>query len=315
MIKRTFIFFCVCILFPLLGYAQDDVIEPSAKKSVLVDYFTGCENFDSKLADIFRSHVMSSFQNKVILIDIVAEKKAQDLELLRRESGVVGIGDDNNMERMKAISTLGAEYVLSGRVADVVIQLKDTTVKIKKKDSDGKIIYDHVKIFGVSVPTPVMKDSTYSYYECCIPYELNMTNVSDGTMLATTSATVTGKGDTEKDAYKDAYTAIGNYIAGEFADECFPVVGTILEISSEKKGKAKEVYVNVGSKNGVTTSTLFKVYKRREVAGRVAFTRIGWLDVIAVEGPDLSRCKVDKDGADLILQAVRNAETIKIESY
>ena len=56
----------------------------------------------------------------------------------------------------------------------------------------------------------------------------------------------------------------------DFVDEYFKMEGTILKVNSEKKGKAEEVYINLGSMNGVKEAQKFTVYAIREVAGREA---------------------------------------------
>ena len=99
----------------------------------------------------------------------------------------------------------------------------------------------------------------------------------------------------------------------DFVDEYFKMEGTILEVNSEKKGKAEEVYINLGSMNGVKEAQKFTVYAIREVAGREAKKEIGRLTVKAVEGDDISLCKAQKGGEE-IMKAIRDEQPIKIVS-
>ena len=141
------------------------------------------------------------------------------------------------------------------------------------------------------------------YYDGSVSYTLKVINPKNGTLIGTKtfqhSGLTGGTGGNKEEA-------IANTIKRA-------VYSMRLEVNSEKKGKAEEVYINLGSMNGVKAAQKFTVYAIREVAGREAKKEIGRLTVKAVEGDDISLCKVQKGGEE-IMKAIRDEQPIKIVS-
>ena len=155
--------------------------------------------------------------------------------------------------------------------------------------------------------------------EMCIrdrSYTLKVINPKNGTLIGTKtfqhSGLTGGTGGNKEEAIANTIKS-AVYSMRDFVDEYFKMEGTILEVNSEKKGKAEEVYINLGSMNGVKEAQKFTVYAIREVAGREAKKEIGRLTVKAVEGDDISLCKVQKGGEE-IMKAIRDEQPIKIVS-
>lgn len=68
---------------------------------------------------------------------------------------------------------------------------------------------------------------------------------------------------------------------------------------SNKKDKQKEVYIDLGSNEGAFEGLHMGVYIVKTVAGREAKSQIGKLKIEAVEGDDISRCKVQSGGKEI----------------
>ena len=149
-----------------------------------------------------------------------------------------------------------------------------------------------------------------------VSYTLKVINPKNGTLIGTKtfqhSGLTGGTGGNKEEAIANTIKS-AVYSMRDFVDEYFKMEGTILEVNSEKKGKAEEVYINLGSMNGVKEAQKFTVYAIREVAGREAKKEIGRLTVKAVEGDDISLCKVQKGGEE-IMKAIRDEQPIKIVS-
>ena len=78
-----------------------------------------------------------------------------------------------------------------------------------------------------------------------------------------------------------------------------PLSANIIEGARDKKDKQKEVYIDLGSNEGAYPGMQMGVYTIRNVAGREARSEIGKLKIVAVEGEDISRCKVQKGGKEI----------------
>lgn len=284
MVKQL-LFLLVSLFTFSLGFAQDEV-EPADKPTVFVDYFTFPSNMKKEEAAIVRNNVLASAiaSGRVITIDAESDN-VQANEKLRRTQNDMSVGEDNSMERLSAIGILGAEYVLSGQITSL------TSARKERKSKDGKMTVS---------------------YEGKVSYTINLIRVKDGTLVTSNSYSNSATEDTERESMVSAVAKAGKMAKNIKA--MFPIWGTVLEVSQEKKNKAEEVYINVGSKNGIAEKTRFMVYAVRQVAGRTINKEIGDLSVESVEGSDISCCKVKK-GGDLILKAWRDGETMLVKSY
>lgn len=284
MTKRFYLMLvCMCMCFSY-SYAQD-AVEPSSKPTVLLDYFTYPSDVKKEVADAVRSNVLQYIlsSGRVIVIDIESEK-VQEIEKLRRSKGDMSVDEDNNMERLSAIGTLGAEYIISGQITSLI------TTRKESKTNDG----------------------TKISYESKLMYSIKVVKVKDGTLVETKSYSESATKDSEQEAMAAAIEKSGK--VKKFIEGRFKIEGTILEVSKEEKGKAKEVYINIGSANGIAAKARFKVFAVRQVAGKPIHKEIGEIAVDAVEGEDVSCCKVTK-GGDLILKSMREGETLVIKSH
>lgn len=274
-----------CVVYSLVGFSQD-FDEPKGKPTVFIDYFNRSVDAPFAWVEGLRNTVIEGIQKmeRVILIDVDAQD-ALRIESQRRASANISSGEDNEMDRLSAMEQLGAQYIITGQVSSMTAAYK--------KDKDGK-----------------------GYYDGSVSYTLKVINPKNGTLIGTktfqhsglTGATGANKEEAVANTIKSAV-----YSMRDFVDEYFKMEGTILEVNSEKKGKAEEVYINLGSMHGVKDAQKFTVYVVREIAGREAKKEIGRLTVKEVEGDDISLCKVQKGGEE-ILKAIRNEQPIKIIS-
>ena len=117
--------------------------------------------------------------------------------------------------------------------------------------------------------------------------------------------------DSDK-AIRDAIGYLSNRITGWLNKYC-PLQANIIEGAAAKKDKQKEVYIDLGSSEGAYVGLHMGVYEVKTIAGREAKSQIGKLKIEAVEGDDISRCKVQSGGKD-IKAALDAGEKLKVIS-
>lgn len=82
-------------------------------------------------------------------------------------------------------------------------------------------------------------------------------------------------------------------------NDSYPLYASIVEGERFTETKAKEVYIDLGSHNGVYKGMHFFVYTVKEIAGRQAKKKIGQLKVTECSAEDISLCKVQNGGKDI----------------
>ena len=104
--------------------------------------------------------------------------------------------------------------------------------------------------------------------------------------------------DTEDGAIREAIARLSSHIT-TWLNQYRPLEANILEGSTVKKDKQKEVYIDLGSSEGAFVGLHMGVFAVKTIAGREAKSQIGKLKIVAVEGDDISLCKVQSGGKDI----------------
>lgn len=118
--------------------------------------------------------------------------------------------------------------------------------------------------------------------------------------------------DTADKALGNTIGCLQNYITSQL-NSSFPLYASIIEGSTAKKDKQKEVYIDLGNPWGVYKNMSFTAYKVKKVAGKEAKTEIGRIKVTEVQGDEISLCKVTRGGKEL-KAALDNGEELVITS-
>lgn len=244
-------------------------------------------NLAQKYTDAIRAQIMQGLldSKRLVIKDIKSDQQFQ-AEWAKRTADASISEEEYGFQILR---TLNARWVIGGSI---------TTVECQKKDSYyAANIIVNLEIIDVSTGTVDAQETISS--------ELQIFEI--GTLSTT--------GSTEEEALSNAAKVLAKR-ARVFAENNFELYGAILEVSLEKKGKAEEVYIDLGEAAGVKEKDVFEVFETRIVAGRSSKKKIGELKVTNVEGDDLALCKVTKAG-DVILQkmqALGEGEQLKIES-
>ena len=99
-------------------------------------------------------------------------------------------------------------------------------------------------------------------------------------------------------AIKDALEGLRTKLV-KYYNSIYPYSARILERGTEKKDKQKELYIDLGASHGLQEGTHLTVYVIGSIGGKETRKQIGRLKVNAVEGDEVSRCKVVSGGKDI----------------
>ena len=85
----------------------------------------------------------------------------------------------------------------------------------------------------------------------------------------------------------------------KYYNSAYPYTAHILERGMEKNDKQKDLYIDLGAAHGLREGTHFTVYVVGSIGGKETRRQIGRLKVNAIEGDEVSRCKVSSGGKDI----------------
>lgn len=176
----------------------------------------------------------------------------------------------------------GGNYEMTGEVTRITTTTNVRT--IEEKDSKGKVTKRNV-----------------NDYESSVSVSINLTNMSTGEVHTNTFSGSTSFYDYAK-TENEALTMAINNMRGKiinYYNTMFPLMANIIERGAEKKDKAKEMYIDLGSANGLYKGQRFTVYVVGKVANRETRSKVGRLKVSEVSGDDISLCKVASGGKDI----------------
>ncbi|GEM_PF-5837776 len=166
--------------------------------------------------------------------------------------------------------------------------------------------------------TTVRMHNNYSDKLITISAFVYLTDPKTGEIKASrqvTSDTWASEYETFEGAKNRTIYNLGVYTINIF-NRWYPLRGHMLEKGFEKgkKQKLKEIFIDLGSANGLGTGYTCNVYTVRRIAGRIARKYIGRGRVAEVLGDDITSVELKK-GADLIKQAFDNGAELAVEVF
>ena len=153
-------------------------------------------------------------------------------------------------------------------------------------------------------------------YRGIVEAMLTLKDLKTGEVIANPS--FGGKGtsfssySTSDKAIKEAIAHFATRITA-WLNKYSPLQANIIEGTAAKKDKQKEVYIDLGSSEGAYEGLHMGVFQVKKIGGREAKSQIGKLKIEAVEGDDISRCKVQSGGKD-IKAAIDAGEKLRVIS-
>ena len=146
------------------------------------------------------------------------------------------------------------------------------------------------------------KTQVTTTYQGIVEAMLTLKDAKTGEIVTNQTFSGSGMGsssysDSDK-AIRDAISRFSNRIT-VWLNKYRPLKANIIEGSVAKKDKQKEVYIDLGSREGAFRGLHMGVFIVKTIAGKEAHQQIGKLKVEAVEGEDISRCKVQSGGKEI----------------
>lgn len=245
-------------------------LSAQAKKDVICIYnFSYSSSVGSNYAEMLRNTIIEGLNETGRLTIIDANNDDVLKAEMARRSQENAMNDDNAL--LDAMKTLGAKYAMTGHLASLTATSKVT---------NGK-----------------------TYYTAKAVYQLKVYNLADGSTVSNETRESTtsflSSHTTANDARSEAI-AYAKLNFDDYVNAIFKLQGTVIEIAEVKKDEAKKVYIDLGSDLGIQKGQKFDVCEQREVAGRKISKVIGELKTEAVEGGDISLCKVTKNGKEIL---------------
>lgn len=198
--------------------------------------------------------------------------------------------------------------IIKGLSAAYRFRYDDSLTPFSQGIQEGSVIVD-VNIINIQAKssTHTWKDTkgktqVSTYYTGVAEAMLTLKDLKTGDVII--NQTVKGQGTTSSNfsttdqAVRDALGRLSNHVT-IWLNQYKPLQANIIEGSSAKKDKQKEVYIDLGSSEGAFTGLHMGVYIVKNVAGHEAKTQIGKLKIEAVEGDNISLCKVQNGGKDI----------------
>lgn len=235
------------------------------KPVLTVENFTG--NVNSSVVNELRNKVIAAIPTRVKVVDI-NNQAALAAEKRRRESEDA-MGDAGRVAEMTALMS---NAIMKGNVDNLNVVRKEGHTLDKKP---------------------------YIYYEATLTFSLSIVNAADGTIVAQQNFSESGTGDTEQLAVAAALK-INAKPMERLINNAYKVEGKILAIDEQDAKKAKKVYINLGSNDGIQKGTKIEAFREVDIAGEKSKKLIGELTVEEVMSGSRALCKVNK-GGDVIL--------------
>lgn len=252
------------MLFSLSVYAQESKYR---KPVVVVDYFDKSSEISTSDCEVARNAIVASLSKypRIRVIDV--ETEASIDEETKRRLKEEALADE--LARSGQMKQLGANYIVEGHISKLEVQ--------RDQDSKGNVTYDGELAYTIKV---------VSTEEGTVAYSNNYT------------ASVSSR-KTNAEARTDALKKAG--ISCGLIESVFPLNGTLIDTDyTEKKGKMKTCYVNLGSLHGVEEGMFLDVKSVTNIAGRSVYEEVGVLKIEKVLAEDLSECSVVSNGKELL---------------
>lgn len=219
-------------------------------------------------------------------------------------------------EAVRASIVNGLSKVILFRPSEGAVSQEELSNNIPALYIDGTI----ANISTVS-KTETTKDNkgnkhTDTTYRGIISVTVNLKDAKDGVLVNSQTFSIS---DSDINWMASGEKAINNALehltskVAEYYNHLYPLNASIIEKGQIKKDKQKEVYIDLGTLDGVYKGQQFDVFIVKTIAGKEAKTIIGRLKIEEVEGDEISLCKVTK-GADQIKAALDADEKLLVTS-
>ena len=152
----------------------------------------------------------------------------------------------------------------------------------------------------------------YTQWSSSLSYNVQLIDPSTGATIGSYNYTSTGSSTDGAEAARTGAVNGSSANMKKFIEEACPVKGTIVQIADGDAKKAKKVYINLGTDNGIEEGQKFVIYAVVDIAGEKSEKEIGTLTAVEVMGATRTLCKVNEGGDAIVKNMASNVEmTIK----
>lgn len=165
--------------------------------------------------------------------------------------------------------------------------------------------------------TPTDKSiKPYNVFKAQIEVVVHLKDVHDGHIVDTHTFYVNNNDlswvKTEDKAMNEALIILSSKVTKHY-NKLYPLSASIVEPGDVKKDKQKDVYIDLGSKDGAVKGMKLTVYSIKTIAGKEAQKELGAVKIVEVMGDDVSMCQV-KSGAKEIKKALEDGLKVIVTS-
>ncbi len=165
--------------------------------------------------------------------------------------------------------------------------------------------------------TPTDKSiKPYNVFKAQIEVVVHLKDVHDGHIVDTHTFYVNNNDlswvKTEDKAMNEALIILSSKVTKHY-NKLYPLSASIVEPGNVKKDKQKDVYIDLGSKDGAVKGMKLTVYSIKTIAGKEAQKELGAVKIVEVMGDDVSMCQV-KSGAKEIKKALEDGLKVIVTS-
>lgn len=262
--KRISLNVLFILFFTLCISAQESKYR---KPVVVVNYFQKSSEVSTGDSELARNAVLAALSHYPRLRVVDVETEASIDEETKRRLKEAALADE--LARSGQMKQLGADYILEGHVSKLATE--------RKTDDKGK-----------------------ASYKGTVTYTLKVVSTEDGTVAFSNNYTASSSScDTEAEARTKALN--GAKVSCEMIEAVFPLNGTLIDMDyTEKKGKMKTCYVNLGSMHGVSEGMFLDVKSVTNIAGQTVYEEIGVLKIEKILAEGLSECSVVSKGKEIL---------------
>ena len=148
----------------------------------------------------------------------------------------------------------------------------------------------------------VKKTRTEVYYRALLSVSLHVKDAMTDAVIASPSFKISESDmswvNSPERAVENAISRL-SVLVMRFFDGMYPLTCQIIERGGIKNDKQKQVYIDLGSADGLQEGQTFAIYTKRLIGGKEARTQVARLRVKKIEGEEVSFCKVLSGGRDL----------------
>ena len=129
-----------------------------------------------------------------------------------------------------------------------------------------------------------------------LSYTIRLTNARTGEVAYSRSFQKSAHAGSSEEAMQKVIGDVAKDV-NSFANDVFPAIGTVKAIDKmDKNDVATEVYVNLGSDQGIREGQELDVYQRMYIGGEPVWNKVTELKVIRLVGGNMSLCKCTAGG-------------------